>query len=104
MDKLVQEHVKNLLARMKVRDPKLHSEVQQKLGERTLPDHVAELRARRGPELTEGVAALEELAPTQAQRVAESIVRRVARPVLLIRDNRFEPEFSEDSEVWRDRL
>ena len=104
MSKLVQEHIEKLLAQMERRDPAIHDEVRRKLGARPFSEQVAEARGRMGRTIAEGAGGEPEMTPADAERVAETIVRRQARPVLLVRNNEFVPEFAADSEVWRARL
>jgi hypothetical protein len=104
MENLVRQQVEKLLARMQLRDPDLHAEVYRKVGERPLSEQIAEARVPGGSTLAEAAGVEPEATASNASRVAETIVRRFSRPVLLIRDNLFVPEFAEDSEVWRERL
>src|SRR5262249_25259126 len=85
-----------------------HKEIQKKLGNRTVREHVNGLRERERDVadmeaegfVAEGAEALD----VPPELVAETIVRREGRPVLLIRDDQFKAEFARDSEVWRERL
>lgn len=82
------------------RDPELFQELRAKLAG-TLDERVAET-AR-----VMSVAAEAPLVPDSetARRIAETIVRPNARPVLTVRDNRATVEFlGPDSQVWADRI
>jgi hypothetical protein len=104
VENLVRQQVEKLLAGMQLRDPDLHAEVNRKIGGRSLGEQIAEARAAGGATLAEVAGVEPEATAANASRVAETIVRRLSRPVLLIRDNLFVPEFAADSEVWRERL
>jgi V8-like Glu-specific endopeptidase len=96
------------------RDPDLHRELRQKAAEPADDEAVFPI-ARKAAEILEEfepmVEALAEAEPAAAEvtayerRVAETIVRPSARPVLAVRNNKVTTEFlGPDSDVWKSRI
>lgn len=112
MKPFAQHHLEERIGKYAKRDPELHEELKRKLtpeqvgakAERTL--RVLGVRSptvEREPELVGD----DDRATPSGIRYAESIVRRSARPVLVIRDNQATTEFLGDdaaTDVWAGRV
>lgn len=103
MSPLAPEHFGDALERYARRDPELYRELREKLS-RPLEGVTAATAEMMS--LTEASLVSERgEATADGRRVAETIVRPNARPVLTIRDNRATTEFlGTDSEVWAGRI
>jgi Trypsin-like peptidase domain len=104
MPTLRQEHFTDTAKQYEQRDPELYRELQEKIWP-TEEEHLtrAALAVAIAPE--QPLVSEAGIPTTEGRRVAETIVRPNARPVLLIRNNRATTEFiGPDSQVWAGRI
>ena len=94
-------YLEDRIAQYAARDPELHRELREKVLAPPTPGAAASAAALE----LELPAAVGESPIDRARRVAETIVRPTARPVMVIRDNRATIEFlGPDSQVWASRI
>lgn len=104
MSTLTSQHFDESLQKYQGRDPELFRELKEKISRR--PEELA-TDARRHIALAVEMPLVSDAgtATVHGRRVAETIVRPNARPVLVIRDNRATTEFlGPDSQVWATRI
>src|SRR5215470_9292210 len=105
MKGLQKEHLGEFMKRYGAKDPKLHKELRAKIDKLNLEDTAAAYAGGLG--MVPERLLLPDTGEISAsgRRVAETIVRANARPVLIIRDNRATTDFlGPDSQVWADRV